>query len=93
MVSMEQVTTTAAALNQMLEPLTRSLSTEAARSLAAVELEPSIQARIDELAELCNEGQLSEAERSEYQSYVEGAEILSLLKLKARRYLREHGEA
>jgi hypothetical protein len=77
----------------MLESLARTLSVEAARSLQAIELDPSIQARIDELAELCNEGRLSDIERTEYQSYVEGAEILSLLKLKARRYLREHGEA
>ena len=85
--------TTAAALDQMLEPLARSLNVEAARAIAAVELEPAIQARIDQLADLCNEGLLNEAGRSEYRSYIEGAEIVSLLKLKARRALRDRGEA
>ena len=89
---MEPVMTTAAALNEMLEPLSRSLSVEAARSLAAVEITPTIQDRIEELADRSNEGLLTPDERSEYESYVEGAEILSLLKLKARRLLREHGE-
>ena len=38
-----------------------------------------------------NEGRLTEDERAEYDSYVEGAEILSLIKLKARRYLLARG--
>ena len=54
-------------------------------------IEPDIQARIEELATLCNEGMLTETQRAEYDSYVEGAEILSLIKLKARRYLVAHG--
>jgi hypothetical protein len=44
-----------------------------------------------ELAERSNEGLLTEDERAEYDSYVEGAEILSLIKLKANRYLIVHG--
>jgi len=91
MTLMEPVTTTSAALNQILEPLSRSLNVEAARALAAVQIEPWIQARIEELADRCNEGLLSASERAEYQSYVEGAEILALLKLKAWRFLRDHG--
>jgi len=74
--------TTASALNRMLDPPSRSLSVEAAR-----EIDAALQDRIEELADRCNEGMLTPEERAEYDGYVEGAEILSLLKLKARRLL------
>jgi predicted transcriptional regulator len=82
---MESVTSTTTALNQFLEPLNRTLGVEAARALVALQIEPKIQDRIEELAELCNEGLLTEADRTEYEAYVEGAEILALLRLKASR--------
>ena len=86
------MTTTATALNDMLEPLSHSLSVEAARSIAAIQIKPATQARIEELADRSNDGLLTPEERAEYESYVEGAEILSLIKLKARRILNEHGQ-
>lgn len=73
------------ALNQMLEPLSRTLSVEAAESIVALRIAPQLEARVQELAERMNEGQLSDQERAEYRGYVLGAEILTLLKLKARR--------
>jgi predicted transcriptional regulator len=87
---METVTNTSTALNQLLEPLSHTLGVEAARALTRLQIDPTIQARIEELADLCNEGVLSEAERAEYSGYVEGAEILALIKSKARRYLANH---
>ena len=46
------------------------------------------------LAEQHGEGVLAaEAERAEYEGYVEGAEILALIKLKARRSLVAQGAA
>ncbi len=86
-------TNTIAALNRMLEPLSRSLSVEAARAIVSLQIDPTIQARIQALADRCNEGLLGDAERTEYESYVEGAEILALIKLKARRLLRDRGAA
>jgi hypothetical protein len=47
--------------------------------------------RVAELADRSNEGLLTQDERAEYDSYVEGAEILGLIKLKARRYLLANG--
>ncbi len=85
---MEPTTITQSALDRLLDPLSRSLSPEAARSIVGLAIEPEILDRIDELAERCNEGLLTEAERAEYAGYVEGAEILALIKLKARRSLR-----
>lgn len=88
--SMEMVTNTTTALNQLLEPLSQTLGVEAARAITQVEIDPSIQDRIEALADLCNEGLLTDAERAQYSGYVEGAEILALIKSKARRYLANH---
>ncbi len=82
---------TMTALDRMLDPLSDCLNVEAAQSIVALRIDPDIQTRISELADRSNEGLLTEDERAEYDSYVEGAEILSLIKLKARRYLLARG--
>ncbi|MGA8349078.1 MAG: hypothetical protein WB773_14925 [Isosphaeraceae bacterium] len=79
------------ALDRMLDPLSGCLNVEAAERIVALRIDPDIQSRIEELAGRSNEGRLTEDERAEYDSYVEGAEILSLIKLKARRYLLARG--
>ena len=75
------------ALNRLLEPLSQSLSAEAAEELLGFRIDPAVQARIDELADRCNEGLLTEDERAEYESYVEGIGLINLLMAKARRVL------
>jgi hypothetical protein len=82
---------TITALDRMLDPLSECFNTEVAQRIVALRIDPAIQARIEELADRSNEGLLTEVERAEYDSYVEGAEILGLIKLKARRYLVAHG--
>ncbi len=82
---------TITALDRMLDSLSDCLNAESAERIVALRIDPALQARIDELADRCNEGLLNESERAEYESYVEGAEILSLIKLKARRHLMARG--
>ena len=76
-------TTTSDALSQILEPLSRCLSIEAARAIVALKIDEATQARIQDLADRSTEGLLTDQERAEYRGLVEGAEILALLKLKA----------
>ena len=45
------------------------------------------QARIDELAAKCNEGELTEAEKREYGAYVEAMDLIGILQAKARTIL------
>jgi hypothetical protein len=78
---------TTSALNQLLDPLSRSLGIEAATQILAFHIDPDVQARIDALADRCNEGALSDPERSEYEGYVEGISLINILKAKARRVL------
>ena len=78
---------TISVLDRILDPLCDFLNPQAAQRIVALGLDPDVKARIAELADRSNEGLLSAEERAEYASYVEGAEILSLIKLKARRFL------
>src|SRR3954451_3835493 len=58
----------ASGLNGLLEPLSRCLDDESARRVADHQIDPTVQARIDALAERANEGTLSDNERPEYPS-------------------------
>lgn len=82
--------TTTTVLNQLLDPLDRMLTPEAARCLAAFRLSPALEARHEELAGRCNEGLLTEAERAEYEYYVDGIGLIDVLKAKALGVLAKH---
>jgi predicted transcriptional regulator len=84
-------TATKTVLDRMLDPLGECFDTEVAERVVALRIDDSIQARIDVLADRSSEGLLTDSERAEYESSVEGAEFLSLIKLEARRYLLAHG--
>jgi len=45
-----------ALLERLLEPVSRSLNAEAAKELIKLKADPKTQARVDELARKCNEG-------------------------------------
>ena len=85
MSSMQQ--SSANVLSQLLEPVGRFMPTEFARELAALKATPEVQARIDELADKCNEGELTEAERAEYAAYVDAIDVISILQAQARSVL------
>jgi hypothetical protein len=76
-----------AALDRLLHPLAQSLPPEGARAIADFRADPQTQARIDELAAKCNEGQLSSTEWQEYEAYVEAIDFIALLQDQAREAL------
>jgi hypothetical protein len=73
-----------AVLDRMLEPVGRALNREAARELVNLRADPEVQARVAELAEKCNEGDLTPAERAEYERYVAAGSVIAVLRAKAR---------
>jgi hypothetical protein len=79
--------TIAAALDGLLDPLSRCLDIESAQRVTEFRIDPALQARIDNLAKGANEGALSEEEEAEYEAFVNTADLISSLKLKARRQL------
>ena len=73
-----------AVLERLLDPVTRSLNVEAARRLVHLKVDVRTQARVDELARKCNEGEWTPAERSEYERYVTVGNLIAILQAKAR---------
>ena len=80
---------TVSVLDRLLDPITRCLTPESARALVALRADAAAQARITELAEKGNEGQLSPDERREYETYVHVGNVIAILQAKARLLLRQ----
>jgi len=75
-------------LNELLEPFTDCVDRESAQRVADFQIAPSVQKRVDALAERANEGQLTEAPRMENEALINAADFIAILKLKARRRLK-----
>lgn len=54
---------------------------EQTRKLAQLEGDPTLVDRLAELAEKANEGELSAADRAEYEAYIEAYNLLAVLHL------------
>lgn len=79
-----------AVLERLLEPVSQSLNVEAARNLIRLKADAETQALIDELARKCNEGELTPAERLEYERYVAVGNMIAILQAKARLLLAKN---
>ncbi|SIO23606.1 hypothetical protein SAMN05444166_3158 [Singulisphaera sp. GP187] len=55
-----------------------------ARELAGLRAVPDVQARIDELADKSNEGELTDEERAKYTAYIDAFDVIAILQAKAR---------
>ena len=87
---MQTFTTTkseAAIWSRIIMPEKNGLSPEAARSLLELGFSEWDKARMNELAQKNQEGDLTEEERQELAGYVKVGDVLSLLHLKARKSL------
>ena len=78
-----------AVLDEMLEPVSRCFGLETARALVGMRVSDRTQARVEKLAEKCNEGQLTPDERAEYEAYVQASTMIGILQAKARRALAQ----
>lgn len=70
-------------LQRILSDFTDRFSPELAARFANLPASDELQARLDELGEKANEGTLTEAERREYETYVEVLDVLATLRVKA----------
>ena len=80
-------TTTVSALDKMLDPMARCLTSEVAQRIVEFRIDPDVESRVESLAEKANDGLLSDEERIEYQGYVDAADFIAIFKSKARRML------
>ena len=74
-------------LAQCLKPLEECLTPEVAQKILAFRVSAEMQARIDELADKCNEGELTEEEAAEYDRYVDAIDMVAVLKAQVRAVL------
>ena len=77
----------AAAFDRATEPVLRILSRDQVMKIIDFHGDEELQQRIEELARKSNEGELTEAERAEYEGYAQGNKFVALLQAKARRLL------
>jgi hypothetical protein len=82
---------TAPVLDRIFDPLSDVLTLESAERLVAWHADEETQRRIDELGEKCNEGELTPAEREEYDAYVQAIDFIGILQAKARVVSQRNG--
>ena len=75
------------AVDRLLDPFSRCLDVESAQRIAEFRVDPTVQARVDLLAERANDGALGDEERAEYEAIINAADFISILKPKIRRQL------
>ena len=80
-------------LGRLIDPLARILTPEVARKLVRLRFDAKAQAHIDKLARKCNEGELSDDERREYETYVHAIDFIAILQAKARALLKHSTKA
>lgn len=76
-------------LDKMLDPVSRCFTPEVAERLINIQVDPELQMRVDELADKCNEGELTAHEQLEYEAYVRAGNLIAILQAKARKSLGE----
>jgi len=77
----------------MMDPSERERLLSAARRALAIRADPVTRARVEVLAEKCNEGQLTPEERAEYECYVSTSTLLATVQAKARALLADHDKS
>jgi hypothetical protein len=80
-------------LDRVLDPFTHCLTPEVARRIAELRADSGTQARVEELADKANEGQLTDEERAEYDAYRSAFHFVTILQSKARTLLKEAATA
>lgn len=81
-------TTPTALLDRLLDPVASCFTPRIARRLVSLRADEATQKRLDKLADKANEGELTDAERDEYEVYVHAIDFIGILQAKARRYLK-----
>jgi hypothetical protein len=73
-----------AGLAKILDPVAQCFTPEVAKRMVELRADPAVQARIEELAEKCNEGTITPEEISEHDAYIQAMDVVAVLQKKAR---------
>ncbi len=74
---------------RLLQPESKTLSLEAARSLLRLDFSPEDKVRMRELAAKARDGSLTAAEQEDIRNYERVGNLLALMKSKARQRLKK----
>lgn len=80
-------------LDRLLDPVTKCLTDVSAQQLATLRIDPETQHRLDELADKATEGSLTDAERTEYETYVHALDFIAVLQAQAKQVLSGNRQA
>ena len=89
----EMMNTDAVILTWLVQPENGDMDPAAARAILALDFTPADRERMHQLAVKNQDGQLTETERQELDSYRRIGRFLDLLSSKARQSLRRHGQS
>jgi hypothetical protein len=73
-----------AGLTKILDPVAQCFTPEVAKRVVELRADPAVQARLEELAEKCNEGTITPEEMAEYDAYIQAMDVVAVLQKKAR---------
>ena len=76
-------------IDRLVAPVVRTLTPKVAKDLIKLRADPELQARMDELAEKCNEGRLTADEREEYETSIRFGNFIAIIQAKARALLKQ----
>jgi hypothetical protein len=71
-------------VDRLMEPLSRCIRGEGERELLNLRADATLQGRINQLADKCDEGFLNDEERAEYETYIRFGNFVAILQAKAR---------
>lgn len=80
-------------LDHLFDSFSACLTPATAKRIVAFRADATAQTRIAELAEKCNQGELTTLERREYEGYVRAIDFISILQAKARKTLMKSRKA
>lgn len=77
-------------LDELLDPFAQCLDAQSAQRVIEFGIAPSVQQKVEMLAERANEGTLTSDELRDYEALINGADFIAILKLKAQRRLNSN---
>jgi hypothetical protein len=84
-----KIAKSAPVLDKLVAQLSDCLTPESARRVIALKADPTLQARVEELAERHSRGELTADEHAEYGRYVSFSTFVAILKSKARQLMAQ----
>jgi hypothetical protein len=77
-------------LNRFLEPITDASTEQSAHMFADLRADDELQAHVNDLGRKANDGTITPEEDAEYKSIIDAADLIGILQLNARRFLKQH---